>query len=170
VTASHAVSERVVIGIGNVFRRDDGVGDAAAVRVGRALASPPARPGIRVRVASLDGEPTRVLDVWNRVELAVVVDAMSSGAEPGTIERMEIDCTSAGGVHTGWSATGSARSTHGAGLPEAVALGRALGRLPERLVVYAVEGADFREGPGLSTAVDAAVDLLVALIVEELAP
>jgi hydrogenase maturation protease len=169
MTGSHASTQRLVIGIGNVFRRDDGIGDAAAVRVGRVLASVPGRRDVHVRVASLDGEPTRMLDAWNGAELAVVVDAMASGAEPGTIERWEIDCSPTGSLHIGASTTGSARSTHGSGLAEALALGRALGRLPERLVVYAVEGADFRAGPGLSTPVDAVVGLLVARVMEELA-
>ncbi len=48
-------------------------------------------------------------------------------------------------------------STHALGLGEAIELARALGRLPGRLLVYGVEGADFGTGEGLSPAVTAAL-------------
>jgi hypothetical protein len=43
-----------------------------------------------------------------------------------------------------------------------------MGRLPARLVVFAVEGRDFAPGMGLSDEVRAAVPLVVSSIVAEL--
>ena len=45
-----------------------------------------------------------------------------------------------------------ASSTHALGLADAVELARSLGRLPQRVVVYGIEGAAFEFGNGLSAA------------------
>jgi hydrogenase maturation protease len=136
---------RVVIGVGNPFRRDDGVGWAVA----RAL-----EPKVgAVEVSLLDGEPARLLDAWADADLAIVVDAVRTGAAPGAV----------GVVDPGAARTGGGES-HGLGIADAVALGERLGRLPARLTVVGVEGADYREGPGLSPAVEAAVAPAVALV------
>ena len=44
----------------------------------------------------------------------------------------------------------SGTSSHALGMPEAIALGHALGRLPGQLVIYGIEGEHFDEGPDLS--------------------
>src|SRR3954465_11534056 len=56
------------------------------------------------------------------------------------------------------------RAAHGLELGEAVELARVLGRLPARLVLYAVEVVEVGFGRGLTTAVAAAGDLLAAHI------
>ena len=48
----------------------------------------------------------------------------------------------------------SGTSSHALGMPEAIALGHALGRLPGQLVIYGIEGEHFDEGPDLSGAVE----------------
>jgi hydrogenase maturation protease len=145
--------DAVVVCIGNAFRRDDGVANAVAERA--ALALPES-----VAVIELDGEPARVVDAWTGARLALVVDAARSGDSPGTVRRIEVD---------GDGAVPSSRpaSTHGYGLGDAVDLGRVLGQLPDRLVVYTVEGEDYSQGPGLSDAVAAAIPEVVARLVEE---
>ena len=57
-----------VIGIGNSFRRDDGVGPAVAAAVNaRAI------PDVSVLIDA--GDPAVVLDAWAGVRLAVLIDA-----------------------------------------------------------------------------------------------
>ncbi|HEX6310213.1 MAG TPA: hydrogenase maturation protease [Acidimicrobiia bacterium] len=129
----------MVIGVGNPFRGDDGAGLRAI-----ALARPDLPAG--VRVVESDGEPARVLDAWEGADLAVVVDAMRSGAEPGTVVRAE-----AGRDALPEPVGGG--STHALGIGEAVALGRALDRLPARVVVFGIEGERFDAGVGLTPAV-----------------
>ncbi len=145
----------VVIGVGNEFRHDDGVGLAVAERV-RGQAPP------GVLVVMTDGEPTRMLDAWVGSTVAVVVDAVLL-REPtaGRVHRMAVD-----GVPGARPAT----SSHGLGLPDAVELGRALDRMPGRLVLYTVEVADTGYGVGLSGPVAAAVPELVAAVLRELYP
>jgi hydrogenase maturation protease len=59
-------------------------------------------------------------------------------------------------------------SSHGLGLGEAVELSRTLGRLPTRLVVFAVEGQDHTLGTGLTAPVAEVVEPLVQRIEEEI--
>jgi hydrogenase maturation protease len=145
--------QAVVIGIGNPFRRDDGVGPEIAAQIqGQQL------PGVRVVIA--DGEPAGLLEAWEGADLAVVVDAIQwVPASPGSIHRL-----TASQLETG----STAASSHGLGVPDAIRLGRALERLPRQVVILAVERGDTGPGTGLSDAVAAAVPLAVAAVMAEL--
>ena len=143
----------VVIGIGNPYRHDDGIGPAliAALR--------PSCPGT-VTLAESDGEPTHLLDIWDRVPLAVVVDAVRCPLPaPGRIHRSGAKSFLPG-------VTGS---THGLGMPDAIRLAQVLDRVPARLVVLAVEAADLSPGVGLSPAVAASLPQLIASVQDVLA-
>ena len=147
------VSARVaVIGVGNAYRRDDGVGLIVAAAV--ALA---ARPG--VTVTSTDGDPAAILDAWAGADLAVIVDAARfTPSAPGRIHRTSADGLSAAGL----------TSSHGFGVAQALRLGAVLGNVPPRVVVLAVEVQDIGFGPGLSDAVAAAVEPLTCAVLSEL--
>jgi hydrogenase maturation protease len=144
----------VVIGIGNEFRRDDGAGPAV---IGRLRGRVPA--GVRLVVT--DGEPTRLIDAWTGAALAVVVDAVrAEPPHPGQVHRFVVD-------RPGTQA-GRAASSHGFGLDEAIALATALDRMPGRLIVHAIEAADLTQGPGLTPAVAAAVEIVALAILDDL--
>jgi hydrogenase maturation protease len=152
--ASHTV---LVAGVGNAMRRDDGAGLAVARRV-RELGAP---DGVEVRAA--EGEPVGLLELWDGRDAVVLVDAMRSGAAPGTVRRLD---ASAGPLPR-WLR--GSTSTHAVALAETVELARALGRLPPRVVVYAVEGERFDAGAGLSDGVAAAVERLGEAVLAEAA-
>jgi hydrogenase maturation protease len=142
----------VVIGVGNEYRRDDGVGPVVAAAI-----SERKLPGVRV-VTGIE-DPMDLLDAWSGAALAVVIDAaVASPSTPGRIHR----------VAAGDVAAASGVSTHGLDVTQALALGRALGREPERLVVFTVEAADTGYGVGLTPRVAAAVPELVAAAVAEI--
>jgi hydrogenase maturation protease len=142
-----------VIGVGNEYRRDDGVGPAVVAGLAR-LELP------HVALTVSDGEPSQLLDAWADTELTVVVDAvLCEYPEPGRVHR-----TCLGALPYGMRAA----STHAVGIPEAVRLADALGRAPRRLVVYAVEAADLGFGVGLSPAVAASVEHVVHAVAVEL--
>ncbi|MEU6054561.1 hydrogenase maturation protease [Streptomyces xanthochromogenes] len=139
-----------VIGVGNDFRRDDGTGWAVIDRLRRRAEGCPL-PADTV-LARCDGDPVRLMELWEGTDLAVVVDAAHAHpSRPGLVHRLELD---AGGPRS------HTTSSHGLGLGEAVELARVLGRLPRRLVVYAVEGADSSLGTGLSEPVEAVIEPL----------
>jgi hydrogenase maturation protease len=143
------MARRRVIGIGNTLRGDDGAGRRVARRL--AAAAPPG-----VEVMELDGGAAELLAAWENAGdgEVVVVDAARSGAPPGTVHRFEAS-------HAALPATLDATSSHGLGLAAAVELARALGRLPRRLSVYAIESAGFTAGDELSPSVAAAVEEVV---------
>ena len=138
----------MVIGVGNPYRRDDGVGWVVAEAAGRRL-------GRQVQVRQSDGETARLLDAWADAAVAVVIDAMHSGAEPGTIRMVEPGEVPVPPLSLG---------THALGIAHAVAVARALDRLPQRLVVVGIEADDTGFGDGLSPRVAAAVARAVDLI------
>jgi hydrogenase maturation protease len=142
----------LVVGAGNAYRRDDGAGLAVARRLEALLTD--------VRVLVTNGDAVSLLDEWQGADAVIVVDATMSGARPGTVRRHE--------AHNGPLPAGFSRSsTHALGIHEAIELARTLGRLPRRLLVFGIEGADFTASEGLSPEVDAAVDEVVALAAAE---
>ena len=130
----------VIIGIGNDFRSDDGVGPAVAREfTGLNLRN--------VRVVGGVADGTDLLDAWKGTAAAYLVDCVFSGAAPGTIFRFDA-------LHDDLPENlfGS-RSTHAFSIPETIRLARTLGQLPQSLIVYGVEGMRFSMGLGLSEAV-----------------
>jgi hydrogenase maturation protease len=148
------VSETLVIGVGNAYRGDDGAGIAVA----RKLAAQ-RLPG--VRVMEMNGEGTSLVEAWKDAPSVLLVDAVSSGAVPGTIHRFEAQ---AGPLPTELKH----HSSHSIGVAEAVEVARALGRLPPRLVIYGVEGRLFNPGQGLSPEVERAVEEVASRLISEL--
>ncbi|MCF3119129.1 hydrogenase maturation protease [Streptomyces arenae] len=148
-----------VIGVGNEFRRDDGVGPAVIARLRVRAAGRPLPPG--TLLATCDGDPVRLIGLWEGTELAVVVDAAHAHpARPGHVHRLSLAAGAPGRPPT--------TSSHGLGLGEAVELARILGRLPGQLVVYAAEGADDSLGTELSPAVARVVEPLAEDVENEI--
>ena len=145
----------VVIGVGNPDRGDDAAGRrvAAALRVS-------APPG--VVVMDSDGDPAAIMDAWDGADLAVVVDAMVSGSAPGTVRRFDA-------TETPLPISVHLASTHGMGAAEAIELARSLDRLPERLLVYGIEGTVFHPGMEMSQPVSDAVDIAKGMVLAEVA-
>ncbi len=150
---------RVVIGVGNRLRGDDGVGPRVAdlVRL---------RAPAGVDVVECDGEPLRLLDALMGADRCVVVDAArveppgpGRWSRPGRVVRLEPGA----GARRG----GRAASTHGLGVEAAIRLAGALERVPAELVVYGVEGEDFGPGHGLSPKVAAALPLIAARVLRQ---
>jgi hydrogenase maturation protease len=136
------VSGATVVGVGNAWRGDDGAGLELARRL-RGLA------GVDVR--ELDGDPAALLDALAGAGEAIVIDAVRSGAPPGTIHRLDAAALPAGL---------RSASSHALGVAEALALGRALDRLPARLELYGIEAGELAPGAPLSAPVARAVEAL----------
>ncbi len=127
-----------VIGLGTRFGDD-----ASGLLVAEGLAESLAESGLE---AVSCGRPVDLLEALDGAEAAVLVDATRSGLEPGTVHEPAPE------------ALCEARpvSSHGLGVAEALALARALGRLPERLAIVGIE-AERTEGEELSAAVRASL-------------
>ena len=105
------------------------------------------------------GESLELIESWDGAELVVIVDAIRSGADPGTIRRFV-----AGRDPLPRRPT---TSTHALGLADAVEMARTIGREPPRLIVWGVEGACFEVGAGISPDVAAAVPALVGGVLHD---
>ena len=136
----------VVIGVGNTYRRDDGVGPAVAAAV-EALRLP------GVRVVRCAAETTAILDAWAGARLAVVVDA-AAGGTPGRVRHCGIDDF----------VEHPAVSSHELGIKQAHELAVVLGRAPDSVVVVTVDVTDTGHGVGLSPAVAAALPEAVRVV------
>jgi hydrogenase maturation protease len=143
----------IVIGVGNPYRHDDGLGPYVVDRL-RERGFPGAT------LVTCLGETTELIGLWHGADLAIVVDAVrAEPAHPGRIHRLTV-----------FTPPGErSRAAHGLDLGDAVELARVLGRLPERLVLYAVETADVSLGVGLTPAVADAADRVAAEIAAEIA-
>jgi hydrogenase maturation protease len=141
-----------VIAIGSRWRGDDAVGPLALDQVRSRLPR-------GVDAVELDGESTRILDAWARRPWVVVIDAIHGGRSPGQLHRVDP-------LSEGLTAV-AGTSTHGGGLAEAVALGTALDRLPEHLVVLGLEPGSLEIGGALSAPVARGMPDLVAAVLAE---
>lgn len=129
-----------IASFGNPYRHDDGLGE---VLVEMLKSKYP-----EIEVAALD-DPLGLFGFWDNAKLVIVLDAMRSGARPGTVNVVDIsELTLAAPVGT---------TTHGFGLVDAYRLATVLERAPERAVVVGIEGSNFENGVGLSPEVSAAL-------------
>ncbi len=139
----------LIIGIGHPFRRDDGAGPTAAALLA----------ALGFDTLSHHGEGTDLMERWQGHDDVVLIDATASGAAPGTVRLWQADqAPLPSGLFP--------KSSHTFGVAEAVEMARLLGRLPERMRVIGIEGADFSSGQDLSPAVAEGVAQAVRLCQE----
>jgi hydrogenase maturation protease len=148
-----------VIGIGQSLRGDDEVG-LAAVRTWMDTFGLPDQ-GVRVELAESPG--MGLLDLMQGAASAVLVDAVKSGANPGTLHLLQE--SDLGAFH------GDAGSAHGWGVAETLALGRRVTpeSLPGRVILIGIEIAQAGVGDGLSPEVAAALPLAAGMIQDTIA-
>jgi len=149
------VGDRVVLGIGNPDRGDDAIG---------LLVLDELRPrcGPDIDLSSGDGDPGWMIDAWEGRRVSVVVDAVQTGAAPGSVTVIDASAAPL-------PATTRLSSSHAMGVASSVELARALGRLPDRLIVVGVEGRSFALGSEMSPEVAAAVKPATVTVLEVLA-
>lgn len=149
----------LVIGLGNPLVTDDSVGLRVAAELRHRLAG---RPDVEVEEDYWGG--LRLMERMVGFERAIVIDAICTGAAPGTIHRLRLDS-----IPTQRSA-----SAHDVNLPTALALGRAAGlALPQDddILLVGIEAEDILSfGERCTPAVQAAIGPAVELVVQALGP
>jgi hydrogenase maturation protease len=147
------VTGLLVIGIGNPDCGDDAIGPLVARRLtGRVP------PG--VAILERTGDMLGLIEDWTGGDGVVLIDAAAAVTSPGTIHRIDL-------LRESLPAGLSLASTHAFGVADAVGLARALGQLPARLVVYAVEGGRFDPGAPPSPEVVKAGERVAARVTVE---
>ena len=143
----------LVVAIGNPDRGDDGFGPGVAQRL-RGRVPPTAR------ILERGGDALALIEDWDGIPSVIVIDAMAPISEPGQVHRFDLTESP---LPIGFAPS----STHALGVAETVELARSLGRLPQCLVAYLVEAAQFGTGAPLSLAVAEAVGDVAERIVSE---
>ena len=148
------VMNALIIGLGNDYRSDDAVGRVVARKlVAESLDG--------VRILEESGEGAASMDAWRGADFVILIDAVHSGAKPGTIYRIDAHVEEIPRSFFHYS-------THAFSVAEGVELARSLGELPPRLVIYGIEGKNFESGIGLSPEIETAAEETVRRVKAEL--
>jgi len=145
----------LVVSVGNEFRRDDGAGSFILREIRKSASSD-------VCFVEHRGEGVGLIEQWKGFDTALLFDAVSSGAKPGTVYRFEIpkETLPKNVFHC---------STHALSIVDVIALAKTLDRIPKRLIIYGIEGKSFEMGPGLSAEVRDAAQKVIKRAAGEIA-
>jgi hydrogenase maturation protease len=144
----------VLIGVGNLDRGDDAAGRAIARRLRFLMESD-------IDIFELDGEATSLLARLEGADVAFLIDACVSGTSPGTVRRFDL-------AEHSLSCASFGLSSHGFGLAAAIDLAKALGAMPRRCIIYAIEGEAFEIGGPISAPVQRAIEDVAQKLREEI--
>lgn len=150
------MSKPFVIGIGNPARGDDGAGPEFIRRLMATEES-------KWTLAISDGEPARIMDLWDGQEHVIAIDAVLTGTSPpGTVYRWDVTAKELPLIcrYT---------SSHALGLAEAVEFARALGRLPAKMEVIGIEAESYESCEVISDHVSVAIDRIIHELTTEFA-
>ena len=145
----------LVLGVGNVLLRDEGIGVRAVEELQRRYRFPE-------DVEVLDGGTSGIelLRFFDDVDHLIIIDAISAGHPPGSVLRVEGDDV---------PATFETRITpHQLGLSDLLATARLTDQMPGHLVLFGVEPKSLESGVGFTPEVEGALDKLLGHVVEEL--
>lgn len=145
---------KLLVGIGNVLQRDEGVGVHVAQHF-RKLDLPP-----DVEVHEAGTQALNLADVIGGRRLIVVVDALDAHKAPGSVFRLFPEQLRPE-VHSGLS-------LHDLHLLDALAETRLVGAAPDRVLVVAVQVANVSMGLTLSRSIRAALSRIIAVVAREL--
>jgi hydrogenase maturation protease len=151
--------EMIIIGVGQSLRGDDGAGSAAVRRWQQSYPQSASLPNLRIELAELPG--LSLLEQIIGTGAAIIVDAVHSGTQPGTIHLIP---------ETGLTAFESGSgSAHGLGIAESITLGRCVypKEMPADIILIGIEASDFRLGAGLSKRVQHSLALAAQSIEEQ---
>ncbi|MBW2039742.1 MAG: HyaD/HybD family hydrogenase maturation endopeptidase [Deltaproteobacteria bacterium] len=148
-----AKKRAVIIGVGNLILKDEGVG----VHAVRELEGKELPPGVEV----IDGGTATMdlLSVIQEAERIIVIDALKAGGEPGTIYRVIPDDLI--------SESERPLSLHQVGLLEVLGTARQLGGHGE-VVIIGVEPKEVSWGMELTPEVEVKVPKVIEAVFEEL--
>jgi hydrogenase maturation protease len=140
----------VVFAVGNPDRGDDAAGWLVADRL-------EGSPLLTVRRVAADPSAILTEPLWDQAEHVVLVDAVRTGAEVGTVHWWDL-------FELLSSAVPPSGGTHDLGVATTIGLAAALGRLPLDATVIGIEGRCFEAGAPPSPAVLIAVERVAAAL------
>lgn len=149
-----------VLGLGNVLRRDDGVGPAVIARLEARYAFP-----LDVEVMDLGTPGLDLVDQLVERDAVIFVDAILDGRAPGHVRVLDpADLRGS----TGAVPSSPRMTSHEAGVDDALVLAAMDGRGPAHVRLVGVVAQDLADGPGFSPAVEDAIPAACDAVLAEL--
>lgn len=151
----------ILIGVGNTFRGDDGVGVYIARKLRDRLRDIQVAADHVIDVTESSGEGAGLMSSWEGYDRVYLFDAVMSRGSAGLIHRLHASEQQIPSDFFKYS-------SHAFSLAESVELARVLNRLPHELIVYGVEAQVCGYGETLTPAVQTGGDEVVARVISEL--
>ena len=149
-------ADNVVIGLGNVVLSDDGVGVHAVRRLRER-----GRPADGIELIEGGTAGLLLLPHLADAQRAIIIDAIDTGAQPGTLVRLEGE---------DWATFCDARFTvHDVGLRDLLGAAVLTGAQPPQLVLHGVQPATTAIGTELSAPVAGALEQLLSAVAADVA-
>lgn len=142
-----------ILGIGSPFG-DDQAGWRVAEFLKQELFSDPL-----LTIESHDRPGVRLIELMNNASTVFLIDAVKSGALPGTIHRLK---------NNEIYDLNTMISTHDMGVAQALELGRSLNALPEHIILYGIEIDSVEWNVVISAPVARSIKNVVELIKDEI--
>jgi len=155
-------SGALVLGIGNILLRDEGVGVVVARRIEAARAAGDAVVPWDCRVVDGGTLGLDLLPMIGEADRVVMVDAVNLGQAPGTVTVLRNETVQA--------ALSGHVSPHQIGVGDLVAAARLMGTMPPRLTLVGIQPGEIAIGLELTDPVAAAVDVAIEAVRREFAP
>jgi len=144
-----------VVGVGNLLLKDEGIG----VHIARALQ----QIDIPHNVKIIDGGTSLDLpDCLENVDKLIIIDAVKTGGQPGTIYRFhpyDMDIESEGII-----------SLHELGLAQSLRMMRLIGNEPKETVIIGIEPKEINWGTELSAELQQKIPEIINIVLGEISP
>jgi hydrogenase maturation protease len=156
VTRVHDATPRkvAIVGVGNLLLSDEGVGIHAARALREISISP------RVKVFELGTRGLEILEAIEGFKKAIIIDAVKSGASPGSIRRWQLGEVLDPSVP-------QMISLHEIDLLKTLRIGKATAKLPDEVIIIGVEPKTLSPGLDLSPELKAKLQEIVELVLKE---
>lgn len=133
------MNKTLIVGVGNEFRSDDAAGLITA-RMLKKKNLPDAD------IIEHGGDGASLMDIWVNYESVIIIDATNISSEPGKVYILDANKSKLPkGI--------ASHSSHLFSIAEAVETARVMGKLPQRLMIYGIEGKNFNIGEDITEVV-----------------
>ena len=136
-----------IVGIGNRFRNDDGVGPGV-IDLLKQYNLP------SVKLHEVNDDLTDLIQTWSKDETVILIDAVQSGSPVGRIHHLDL-------LHANQENLAMKFSTHSFNPFQIARLAMELNLLPHSLYLFGIEAADFSYGEKLGPEVQESMKIVV---------
>lgn len=147
------MADIIIVGIGNPYRGDDAAGWAVIDGLKETV-------GSAIKLEKQQGDIAILIDIFAHHKSVYLVDACQSGGLVGAWQRIDVH-------QQPIREDNSQTSTHGFSLSQAISLAENLDQLPNKLILYAINGAHYSISDALSPPVARSIDSVIMAILNE---